>query len=376
MANYSDDFSSYPVATGVPTGFTARWVTTNVTHSILTAGADKAFRQNRTVNGRGLVTMDAVDGDANRANAEVLVRIKTVSPFAEQAQAGPALRCSGGAASETGYVCYPFGNKLRIARYVGAVSTAPLADSGTLGLAEDTYYWVRFRANGTGGTVTLSAKIWAGAIGDEPGTPSTGWNVTYSDSSTPITAAGWCGMFAFGSSFWDTDAIAVGTNGDTASMSGGGITGSGANTIGAFTQVAAGTVSGAGAITGSGANTLGAFTQVADGTVTGAGSISGSGANTLGAFTQTATGTVTSPSLTVGPFKNKSNAVLASTAVAHVVVLRRSDRVVVLSLSGQTTNGAGMLVISDAALVAGTEYMVSSWSNDGLNAGNARFTAA
>jgi hypothetical protein len=375
MANYSDDFSSYPVATGVPSGFTARWVTTNVTHSIVSGGADRFFRQTRSVTGRGLVTFDAVDGDSNRANSEILVRVKVNNPAATQASAGPALRCSGTAGAETGYVCYPVGNKLRVTWYKGGVSNTDHRESSTLTLTDGAWYWIRFRVENTTTPIALKAKIWAGEIGDEPGT----WNVETTETNiggTSITAAGWSGMFSFTAISSDTDDIAVGTNGDTASMSGGGITGSGANTIGAFTQVAAGTVSGAGAITGSGANTLGAFTQVADGTVTGAGSISGSGANTLGAFTQTATGTVTSPSLTVGPFKNKSGAVLANLSVPHVVVMRRSDRVAVLSIAGQTTNGAGMLVISDAALVAGTEYMVSSWSNDGLNAGNARFTAA
>jgi hypothetical protein len=350
MANYSDDFSSYAVATGVPTWFTARWVTTGVTHSIVSGGADKFFRQNRSGTGRGLVTMDAVDGDSNRANSEILVRVKLNNPSGGTASAGPALRCSGAAANESGYVCYVVSNRLRITWYKGGVSNTDHRESSTLTLTDGAWYWIRFRVENTTTPIALKARIWADGSG-EPGT----WNVDTTETNvggTSITAAGWSGMFAFGATTWDTDDIAVATNGDTATMSGGG------------------------SVSGSGANTIGAFTQVAEGTVSGAGGITGSGANTLGTFAQTATGTVTSPSLTVGPFKNKSNAVLASTAVAHVVVLRRSDRVVVLSLSGQTTNGAGMLVISDAALVVGTEYMVASWSTDGLVAGNARFTAA
>ena len=351
MANYFDNFSSYAVATGVPTGFTARWVTTSVTHSILTAGADKAFRQLRTVNGRGLVTMDAVDGDANRALADVLVRVRLNNPGGSTAQAGPALRCSGSAGAENGYVCYPFSNKLRVAAYKGGASTTIL-ESATLPLVDDAYYWIHFRAEGTTSPVTLKARIWAGDIGDEPET----WDVNTTDSSSPITGAGWCGMFAFGATSWDTDAIAVGTNGDTASMGGGSSDGTGSGAVAAITLTAPdGSASGTGSGAATGSGSVAAVSLTAPN-----GSASGSSLATL----------------TVGPFRNKSNALLASASVAHVVILRRSDRVAVLSLSGQTTNGAGLLVISDAALVAGTEYMVASWSTDGLTAGNARFTAA
>jgi hypothetical protein len=160
-------------------------------------------------------------------------------------------------------------------------------------------------------------------------------------------------MFAFGATTWDTDDIAVGTNGDTASMSGGGGDGTGSGSISAITLSP---------ITGSASGT---------GSATGSGSIS---PISLTAPNGTASG-VTVGTLTVGPFKNKSNTTLPSTSIAHVVVLRRSDRTPILSLSGQTTNVSGFLVLSDVALVAGTEYMVVTWSTDGLTAGNARFTA-
>ena len=337
MANYNNDFSSYSIGTGVPSGFTARWVTTNVTHSIVDAVGDddnKSFRQNRSATGRGLVTIDSVDGDADRANAEVLVRIKTVSPFAAQAQAGPALRCSGSATSETGYVCYPISDRLRIARYRSGTSDPALVESGTLSLADNTFYWVRFRANGTGSTVTLSAKIWAGAIGDEPGS----WTTTYSDSSNQITAAGWCGMFAFGGNIWDTDAIAVGTNGDTASMSGGG----GAQTL-----------------------TATLFDDSVDTFYTH--SISQPGvAQTLTAtlfsnspafYSHVVTQPGATPSFTIGPLKNNTGTVLSSQTSITVHVYQTSGALVVTK-TGQTTDGSGILTVTDALMSASTNYRV------------------
>lgn len=332
MANYNDDFSSYAVATGVPTGFTARWVTTNVTHSIVSGGADKFFRQSRSATGRGLVTIDAVDGDSNRALADVLVRVKLNNPSGGTAQAGPAARCSGSAGSENGYVCYPVSNKLRVAAYkAGASST--ILESSTLSLTDGAWYWIRFRVEATTSPVTLKARIWA----DGGGEPDT-WDVNTTDSSSPITGAGWCGMFAFGATTWDTDDLAVGTNGDTASMSGGG----GAQTLTATLFDDSVDTFYSHSIDQPGA------TQTLTATLF---------SNSPAFYSHVVTQPGATPSFTIGPLKNNTGTILSSQTSITVHVYQTSGALVVTK-TGQTTDGSGILTVTDALMSASTNYRV------------------
>jgi hypothetical protein len=329
MANYFDNFSGYAVATGVPTGFTARWVTTSVTHSIVSGGADKFFRQNRSGTGRGLVTIDAVDGDSNRALADVLVRVKLNNPSGGTAQAGPAARCSGSAGSETGYVCYPVSNKLRVAAYkAGASST--ILESATLSLTDGAWYWIRLRVEATTSPVTLRARIWADGSG-EPGT----WNVNTTDSSSPITGAGWCGMFAFGATTWDTDDLAVATNGDTASMSGGG----GSQTLTA-TLYTNDPVFYTHAIAQPGSSqTLTASLY----------------SNTSVFYNHSLSIPGSDPSLTLGPLKNNTGTLLASQSSITVYVYTLAGALVTTK-TGQSTDGSGIISFTDSAMTASTMY--------------------
>ncbi len=57
------------------------------------------------------------------------------------------------------------------------------------------------------------------------------------------------------------------------------------------------------------------------------------------------------------------------------VVLLKLDRTVALSLANQVTNSTGRLVIANAALVAGTDYMLATFSADGLARGIKKVTA-
>lgn len=336
MANYNDNFSSYAVATGVPTGFTARWVTTNVTHSIVSGGADKFFRQSRSATGRGLVTIDSVDGDANRANSEVLVRVKLNNPSGGTAQAGPALRCSGAAGNESGYVCYPVSNKLRITWYKAGVSNTDHRESATLSLTDGAWYWIRFRVENTTTPVALKARIWADGSG-EPGT----WNVDTTETNiggTSITTAGWSGMFAFGATTWDTDDIAVGTNGDTASMSGGG----GAQTLTATLFDDSVDTFYAHSISQPGvAQTLTATLF----------------SNSPAFYSHVVTQPGATPSFTIGPLKNNTGTVLSSQTSITVHVYQTSGALVVTK-TGQTTDGSGILTVTDALMSASTNYRV------------------
>jgi hypothetical protein len=231
-------------------------------------------------------------------------------------------------------VCYPISNKLRITWYKGGVSNTDHRESATLSFTDGAWYWIRFRVDNTTTPIALKARIWLDGSG-EPGT----WDVDTTETNvggTSITAAGWSGMFAFGATTWDTDDIAVATNGDTASMSGGGSSATGSGSVAAITLTAPdGTASG----TGSGA-------------ATGSGSVA---AVSLTAPTGSASGTSASGTLNIGPLKNNTGTVLASESGITVHVYQTSG-VLVVTKTSQSTNGSGMLTVTDAALTPGTTY--------------------
>lgn len=68
-----------------------------------------------------------------------------------------------------------------------------------------------------------------------------------------------------------------------------------------------------------------------------------------------ATGTVRNPRLTIGPLKNNTGTLLANETGATVYVYQTSGAHVVTKTS-QTSNGSGIMTVTDAALVSGTTY--------------------
>lgn len=97
-----------------------------------------------------------------------------------------------------------------------------------------------------------------------------------------------------------------------------------------------------------------------------------------GSTVSTATVTVTpvQGTLTSGVFLAwGSPAPLAGLTIPRVVVLKMSDGSTVLNLADQVTNGAGRIVLTNAAIVAGTWYMLPTWDADGANCGNKAFLA-
>src|SRR5574343_94052 len=82
------------------------------------------------------------------------------------------------------------------------------------------------------------------------------------------------------------------------------------------------------------------------------------------------------PPITTEPFKNNTGTVLASTSIPFVLVVKVSDGSTVLSLTGQATDGSGVLTIANAALAAGTEYLVVTWDSGAAAFGCEPYTAA
>lgn len=205
--NYSDNFDAYSAGAGLPAGWTSRWDAG--TWSIVDASGDKLLRENSGSQNRYFASFDAINADANRDNCEVLARIRTANASGSIMSVGLVLRGSGNGSSEQGYVAGFFADDLRIGKYVAGTFTEIRLRALTL--AANTWYWLRFRVNGT----TLQTKLWADGSG-EPGT----WDTTDTDSS--ISGTGWAGAFSFmASANKDFAEVAVATNGDTATMGGG-----------------------------------------------------------------------------------------------------------------------------------------------------------
>ena len=212
MAKYIQDFQSFSVGAGLPAGLTDRWHPG--TWSIIQESSDKILRRAaHATSGRRALTLNAVDSDADRANAEVLVKIRINSTAGSLSTIGAAVRVTGSSStSAQGYLCTVFGaSQLRLNKYVSDQSTVILhtTAAGSTPVAVDTWYWLRFRANGS----SLKGKLWADGSA-EPGA----WAFDVTDSDIP--GAGAVGMGHLGNDYvQDFAEIAIATNGETATFS-------------------------------------------------------------------------------------------------------------------------------------------------------------
>lgn len=81
--------------------------------------------------------------------------------------------------------------------------------------------------------------------------------------------------------------------------------------------------------------------------------------------------------ITTGPFKNNTGTLLTSLTVPNVLVISLTTKAIVLSLTSQVTHAStAVLSIQNAALVAGSSYLVLTFDNDGNPAGVETYTAA
>lgn len=238
MAAFTETFVGQTIG-NFPTGWTSRWDATVTDWTIqgpTYAEDDRVFRSDGTGSGLDLISYDAINGDANRDNCEILARLRMTGGSAGE-DWYLAARASGSAASETGYMLgIDSLGRLSFWRFsAGAQSQITAANSrmdmdlpgaDILEQGEvDTFTFmpldqplnVRFRVNGTGATVTLQAKIWRDGDLEPPV-----WSIEYADTDgSRITAAGWCGIARQSHASardLELDYIQVATNGDTATL--------------------------------------------------------------------------------------------------------------------------------------------------------------
>lgn len=156
------------------------------------------------------LTWDTIDGDANRANFDLL------TAFSLNAATVQELWILGRGQGSTPTDFYKLRlvlatGALAIDKFVASVNTAGIG-TATVTLTAGHSYYIRFRGNGT----TLQARLWDAALG-MAGEPTT-WDISITDAS--ISAAGWVGINGKHTTTANTVApfnfFSVGTNGDTA----------------------------------------------------------------------------------------------------------------------------------------------------------------
>lgn len=205
---YSTDFTEYSLGSQ-PSDWTEIWDTSASSSSVVdTIGDDQALFHNISLANRNGLSWNDLDGDADRANTELLYLVYN-QDVTSAAGGGGFVRGSGTSTSETGYAVVYENAELGIRKLVSATQSVLATTSGK-NLAVNTWYWIRFRVNGS----SLKAKIWAKAD-SEPGA----WDLETTD--TDITAAGKVGVCSFSAGndpYYE--AFAAATNGDTASFGG------------------------------------------------------------------------------------------------------------------------------------------------------------
>lgn len=208
MAQYFTDFSEY-TAGGAPSDWTDRGDGGSVYEVVADATSTGGKHLDVSTTGgfgRRLLSWDAIDGDAGRADFEIVTRARLVTGVARSWTGG---RASGSGSSLVGYIGThrPHNDRFEIVRY--EPDFASLAEvSWTPNIPQ--WVWQRFRVNGT----SLKFRRWD----DGDAEPST-WQIEITDSS--VTAAGSVGLGqpATGPGQTDIalfDVFGVGTNGDPA----------------------------------------------------------------------------------------------------------------------------------------------------------------
>ena len=323
MSTYATAFNEY--TSGVsPSDWTSRWEAITTAWDIRSGGDDKVMFIDGTAD--MLVAWNDIDADSNRATVEVLMRCKGQTTTAgSDPNLGVCFRADYSGSTRTGYYVGFHGSTNLRARKVVANTESTLdtvAHGISGGFVVDTFYWMRVQISGTS-TTSIKAKAWSGTIGDEPGT----WALDITDTSSPITAAGYVGVYVNNSTTnAEIDFFSAGTNGDAAPSS----AGVAVDLAGSATGVASAT----GAIT-HGVPLAGAAAGVASAT---------------GNLAVTHYGIITTP-----PLKNNAGTVLASETGVTVHLYSMAGGLVVTK-TGQVTNAAGVLTVTDPALVAEVEY--------------------
>ena len=147
---------------------------------------------------RRALSWNAIDADPDRADVEILARIRAVTGSA--VGRGVILRGGGLAGSETGFFCSQLNGPVYVGQYISG--TYKLRNGIGFSPVDGSLFWVRFRAEGN----SVMARGWQDGA-DEPDA----WGLVVAADAIP--GPGFVGAHAAGSAtaqMWDRMAVAVG----------------------------------------------------------------------------------------------------------------------------------------------------------------------
>lgn len=265
---------------------------------------------------------NAATADADNDDFEIVTKHK-ISAFSSTHY----FLIGRGAGSNTGYVLAIRSTAIRT-YYRGSLSGFGQITSYTASFSADTWYWFRFRVNGS----MVKAKFWADGSPEPTTGGADGNGFQISQENTQVTGTGFIGLLAntngTPTQSWGWAGIA--TNGDTAPTSAGGTNTDSAAASGSLT------------LTGSAATGLRALAGVAaSGTVT----LTGSAATGARGYA----GTAGAGSIALTGSAATGVRTWVSQAASGSIVLTGSAASAVRALIGQATAGALTLTGADAS---------------------------
>lgn len=209
MAQYEFDFESETLDT-FPSWMTRRWNTSQsqpLVKSVFAgglAGLTKALQKTKAADSRALISFNAIDADADRANAKIRSVIYSGSAngtgFAIYTTTWFAVfRASGSSGTETGYALgFTDTSGVKSINVVKYSNGTPTQNTKNFTWGFNTWYVVEAEISGTT-TTTIDVSVYS--ITDLV-TPV--FTTQHIDSSSPIQTAGWIGVGDFTMAATDT----------------------------------------------------------------------------------------------------------------------------------------------------------------------------
>lgn len=209
MAQYWKDFTADTVGQA-PSGMTSRF---NAPHTLqvqtdATATLGASLRIIRTTTARTFLSLDAVT-DSGRTTIKGRIKYKK-SSSSGLTHIGFGINGAGGVGSETCYAGVTSANVARrIAKYASGTFSVVLDASSFSGTGTGVWRHLDFEATPKTGGYDFKIKTYDYDADPELAT----WSVK-EDVSSPITTAGWVGLFCNEAMTYDIEYIAIGTGGD------------------------------------------------------------------------------------------------------------------------------------------------------------------
>lgn len=202
MAQFTFDFGSLSLGSGVPTGMTDRWA----------AGTWAVVEDQPTDSGHAIEggapggehRFLSLDDVGEVGDVDVYGKVRAPDMGTHVARCGFIFRGGGGETTEDGYqTLLSDTDEFRLNRYINGSFHSFGTSFGEVW--DDKWVYFHFQAEGE----NLRVKAWTGTLDDEPGT----WGIDVTDTNH---STGWLGLSYYSAESFYWDWIAIGTEGDPA----------------------------------------------------------------------------------------------------------------------------------------------------------------